>query len=449
MTKSSPSDRLSADRWGWRICWLLAASAGGLFPLYAQTTPDAPAASPSIPASNSQLATRALLSWETPGIDPRMRSMAKEPLQLAWRQLALNWLGSEGLPLADAPNNRVSQGNAAKLSREVRVSGQWSTSDSELLQPIWCKIGNAQVIALQVVDGYTGTIRRMTHFASPQAVGAPAAQDRYDWLNTAVSGAWQRLSETADVRQRQNASPSKLAMENASQSTRLDRGSHRCLTLILAEKLHPERRVQAEIGMERVQHLRWQRQVDEVLARANRTIAVEWLPQPKPASAAMALPTDFRANFRYSEAVFGSASHQDRLQPYRIDVRENRIEFALHPGLLQFVLEQDQSLAQDQLPQTSHVYGAWVYLDRGRAYGLRLNDRLTSGSGDTEIRGHVIGFVGSGAKLKSPRGFPILEGAIVFVRKGQQLTKLGQEWRFDETEYPTDFPPKANDLSRK
>jgi hypothetical protein len=70
-----------------------------------------------------------------------------------------------------------------------------------------------------------------------------------------------------------------------------------------------------------------------------------------------------------------------------------------------------------------------------------MNDRLYLDDGQRLIKGHVVGFYGSGLGLTSPRGFPIHEGAILFIRTGQKKVKLGDGFRFDPTQYPTPWPP--------
>ena len=80
-------------------------------------------------------------------------------------------------------------------------------------------------------------------------------------------------------------------------------------------------------------------------------------------------------------------------------------------------------------------------MDKGRAWGLKLLDRLTVRESPGEIRGHVIKFFGPELKLKNINGQTINEGAIIFIRKGQRLAKPGQSLVYDQTEFPTPWPP--------
>jgi hypothetical protein len=56
------------------------------------------------------------------------------------------------------------------------------------------------------------------------------------------------------------------------------------------------------------------------------------------------------------------------------------------------------------------------------------------------VKGHVVRFFGPEQKLTSPRGFPIEEGAILYIRKGQKLPMTGLEFKFDPREFPTEYP---------
>ena len=40
------------------------------------------------------------------------------------------------------------------------------------------------------------------------------------------------------------------------------------------------------------------------------------------------------------------------------------------------------------------VYGAWAYLDKGRAWGLEMNDRLWFEKDGRMVKGHVVAYFG-------------------------------------------------------
>ena len=90
------------------------------------------------------------------------------------------------------------------------------------------------------------------------------------------------------------------------------------------------------------------------------------------------------------------------------------------------------------MPQISKVFKAWVYLDKGRAWGLKIGDRLAAKAptGET-IKGHIVGFFGPNQNILSPRGFNVPEGAIMYVRKGQLHVDIGQTLEWDKRSFPT------------
>jgi len=87
------------------------------------------------------------------------------------------------------------------------------------------------------------------------------------------------------------------------------------------------------------------------------------------------------------------------------------------------------------------VYGAWAYLDKGRAWGLEMSDRLWFERDGRLVKGHVVGYFGSGLRLRSPRGRKVTEGAIVYIRTGQHSVHIGDTFNFDPTVFPAPWPP--------
>jgi hypothetical protein len=70
-----------------------------------------------------------------------------------------------------------------------------------------------------------------------------------------------------------------------------------------------------------------------------------------------------------------------------------------------------------------------------------MNDRLVGIEQPNAFKGHVVAYFGPELKLKSPRGWPINEGAIIFIRKGQKNLKIGQAFTYDGMRVPTSWPP--------
>jgi len=183
-------------------------------------------------------------------------------------------------------------------------------------------------------------------------------------------------------------------------------------------------------------------QISSPWKRFNRTLQLGWFLEQKsisPASAAQPLKLEIMAQL--SEGVFGTRSQADLLKTIDLDLRASELKLGVLPLLEPLLAAEDASLRRAEQPQISRIYGAWAYVDRGRAWGLRMNDRLELADASGTVKGHVVGFYGSAMNIKSPRGFPVSEGAIVFIRKGQKEIKIGQELMFDQTKYPTPWPP--------
>lgn len=103
------------------------------------------------------------------------------------------------------------------------------------------------------------------------------------------------------------------------------------------------------------------------------------------------------------------------------------------------LIRSDQSSQmQNTKPRVVARNRAWVYLDKGRAWGLRIGDRLSTE--DAQIKGHVIGYYGPEQNLSTPNGSPLYEGAILFIRKGQRRVRLDDAFDYDNTSYPTALP---------
>ena len=139
-----------------------------------------------------------------------------------------------------------------------------------------------------------------------------------------------------------------------------------------------------------------------------------------------------------TEAVFGKSIPDNWSEPLTIAAKTNgEVELKFSGRLTDLMTSEQRALKRDELPQIVKLRGAWAYVDKGRAWGLQMNDRLVLADGSGTIKGHVVGYFGPEMKLKSPRGYSINEGAIIFIRKGQKETKEGQTLSYDPQKVPT------------
>lgn len=86
-------------------------------------------------------------------------------------------------------------------------------------------------------------------------------------------------------------------------------------------------------------------------------------------------------------------------------------------------------------------YGTWAYLDRGRGFGITLNQRFVgmqpgSSRARPAFTGHVVKFFGPSAGLKDASGQPISDGAILYLRSGRDKAVIGTTVYPDEAIYP-------------
>ena len=171
---------------------------------------------------------------------------------------------------------------------------------------------------------------------------------------------------------------------------------------------------------------------EKIRNRANRTCSLSWYKDEINETDGT---IDIILNWRMSESVF--TNHIGSSIDEKLSFKKESSKLVLLPkdgltSLKQSLGEQQKELAAGS-PQVLKIDRAWVYLDKGRAAGLRLYDRFIIGN---ESYGHVVGYYGVEEKLVSEKGYPVSEGAILYVRKGQNKVRLGQEVRYDPTTYP-------------
>ena len=120
--------------------------------------------------------------------------------------------------------------------------------------------------------------------------------------------------------------------------------------------------------------------------------------------------------------------------------KDKQVTLSWNSSLTTHLKKDQSSLANDSLPTVIKVLGAWAFLDKGRAWGLRYGDRLVNTAGSEAIKGHVVDFYGPEKKLRSNNGALIYEGAILYIRKGQKKTRKNTSFAYDPTKYPTPMP---------
>jgi hypothetical protein len=225
--------------------------------------------------------------------------------------------------------------------------------------------------------------------------------------------------------------------------TRHDEGQSHCLNLLVSEKLAPLFTTVRPLGADRLATARYVLGVDPDLKRPTRVVSTQWFTKASSVEERK-LPASFTLRANFIESVFGKkAPIKDTVSDWTFaKADDGTVAFELAPSLLNFLSEQKNSLQLVDMPQAVKVNRAWVYVDRGRAWGLKMRDRMVATVDGETVEGHVVRFYGPEEKLKSPRGYPIHEGAILYIRKNQKLSRPGIVFNFDKTTYPTPYPPK-------
>lgn len=375
-----------------------------------------------------------LLPWQLLGWDGEFRVRHKATLASLEATLARSWLENpQSFDRWMAPQGRPQSLNQRQLSQSLKIGATRLTlaADTYLI-PLLCPVGERLLFALQLVDTKTELLLAGTQFFSPRApwetlAAAPEAA-------LALQGAIPAMMQELEIQASRNeeATPRdgmKLSFRQLRGSDSSKRGAHLCLTALLAHSLLGEQRISAPLNPLEATHLRDQLKIPEAPARHSRFLAIDWGRFPKG-------PDSFPFTARWAESVLGGPI---------AGAIEDQLSIAPQlraPPLVQklFLTEKAQLKLADR-PQVAKIRGAWVYLDRGRAWGLELDDRLYLQDGERRVKGHVVGFFGPQLGIVSPRGYPVHEGAIVFIRKGQRAVKIGDSLNFDPTRFPTPWPP--------
>ena len=171
---------------------------------------------------------------------------------------------------------------------------------------------------------------------------------------------------------------------------------------------------------------------DSIRNRANRTCSLSWY-QDKLKKEEGIITVSL--NWNMSESVFLNHVGSSFEESFSFKKDSSKLVLSNKDALenLWEIIDTQQKELSVSSPKVVKIDRAWVYLDKGRASGLRIYDRFIVGN---ESYGHVVGYYGVEEKLNSDQGYPISEGAILYIRKGQNKVRIGQEVRYDPATYP-------------
>lgn len=443
--------------------------------------------------------TNLVLDWAVIDILPEKRRLAGEALRNTRRVLIettlekpeplTTFVATTKLPaLTINQKSLLGQIQSGQALPNFRGNGKpWA------MEPVWCSVVNHDVFLLVLIDMQTGRLIAAPHFSI----------ERESWqkylahpnLPTQLSDRFKELAKTAIDSLKDNASADALHVQFdlAQETTRADEGSSLCLNLMLGAELSHDYQMTLPAVAEMWAAARRALAYPPTALRPTRRMVLSWniaasdnqaegVTTARSSKAPLKLPLTFELVAHGTESVLGQSlqstlgrntAKSDALQLTSLSekkdvrlARDDRVEAPLPPlsryqiniasedkkhlrltGIQQIAVDlehEQKTLLLSDAPQISKVERGWVYVDKGRAWGLHMDDRLVIGTGKDAIKGHVVGYFGPELQIKSPRGYMIQEGAIVFVRKGQRQTRLGMTFAFDPATYPSSWPPKPS-----
>ncbi len=383
------------------------------------------------------------------GIDDTDKMPARTAIPTAERALAAAWLAAPQPFTRFVFGRRPITLNRARLTDRV-LTGKPTTvlpAPSVVVEPTWCSLMDRHLLFVTVADAAKNELLGSAH------VSIPRAQWKPDQLATRLPAlARQALARAASRGATPKADALHVGLDLGRNLTRMDEGSSACVGLLLEEKLGETYTVARLLGTDILATTRDVLEQPATLRRPTRRVVMRWTnpPESKPNRK---LPVTMEMVATFVDSVGGRSiplgtaaqKYEQKTQWTLTPAADGTIQFSVPAELTAFLEGEKKALALADGPQVAKVRGAWVYVDRGRAWGLKMGDRLVSGAeGGATVKGHVVRYFGAEEKLRSPRGFPINEGAILYVRKGQKLTSVGQEFRFDPRTFPTPWPPQGS-----
>lgn len=378
--------------------------------------------------AQAQVPELSLLPWQLIGVDNEFVSRNGKKIQALHSQLQQSVLSTpQPLDLWMEAQGRTLPLNL-KHSLHPILSGKslGGLPASTYIVPILCRIGDRIIVATELVS-----LKDNFLLSAKQQFTAREAWEGDSPAPLTIGAAWGQGLVSA-IRQEDAEAPAfKVDLSLLRSSHNSIDGTHQCLNMLLAHELQKTMMVPTPLDLLEGYRLRQNLIPDSAPKRSTRTFLLDWGQNPT--------SNKLVALVIASESVMSSQMTPRGPVSFEIKPEENRI--VVPDTFMKMLTDYRSQLLTKDKPQVAKVYGAWAYLDRGRAWGLDMNDRVYFEDGGRFVKGHVVGFYGSGLNLKSPRGFAIQEGAIVFIRKGQREVKVGDSFDFDPTAYPTPFPP--------
>ena len=405
--------------------------------VYAQNGQTSPAQK--IIAKEKTLPKILILPWQTPSVDPDSLRLTKQA-----RNAVTSKLKETFAPTAESLDKLTDkQFLTTALTDDLqKVLADPNTTDQSSIAiiPLWTHVHNYELLGLLAVDAYSNSIRYFAHKLIP----GEQLLEAYKNKNVESIFGQEFASFSSLIKTDNLPKPSEelaVIVREQAASRRINEIDRTTLNLLLGYQLANEKRPtsftltnpyapELLAAIHRIHNLK------QIMRKPNRIIFTKITYDKNPKRSK--LPINLNMGITMTEAVFGKSIPDNWNEPLTIGAKTNgEVELKFSGRLLDLMTSEQRALRRDELPQIVKIRGAWAYVDKGRAWGLQMNDRLALSDGSGAIKGHVVGYFGPEMKLKSPRGYSINEGAIIFIRKGQKDTKEGQTLSYDTQKVPT------------
>jgi hypothetical protein len=391
----------------------------------------------STPSLSWQMTDIVLMPWVATGIPSNIK---QENLQnmIDAQKILINQLAKKSISIS-----KIDQPTTVPKTLLPKLSNFFALSDINdefkidspqkgiLIQPFICKIADKIVVLSQLsaADRWT-----TLSIGSQILLSPPNRQPPKYNLSEGLVSATKKAFEKLKARQPYSHNL-KISMHNESSGENI--GDTTCLNLVLSQNILDHAPINSEMNNEYFGYLRNSGMNPTISpARSTRKFLIHYQKlNPK-------VGEPIETNIRIIESVFGQSHPSPLKLSLTLELSNQEIRFSDNSDLSSFISSESQLLAIDSMPEVLKKDRAWLYVDKGRAWGLKIGDRLETEGGN--VKGHVVAYYGPEMLLKAKNGAPITEGAIVFVRKGQSQSTLGQTLSWDETTFPTPYPRKSS-----
>lgn len=386
-----------------------------------------------------------ILPWQTLNIDHDQLAKAAKGLAISQRELA-EMSATNIIPLSEVARPSAALDlNSERVFTRILSGGlkdpSLFTKPLVAITPVWASAQSRQILMLIVSTSDGNIILGSSH----RVVSAEA------WRNNITRGTTPNVFSPMVRGMWEEISAKSLRVPNPDLAVGLSVGAvsftknemeRNALNLLLASEHLAGFTIVNPLGAEILAGVHRSWNAGGVLRKPNRILTMTWL-YKKPASRMNAGPLELSLDIKAADGVFAQSLPWSVNETAVLDINnDNQLKIGITQKLREHLDAEQKSLARAENPLAVKKHGAWLYLDKGRAWGLRMNDRLVISDGSQTVKGHIVGYFGPEMQLKSPRGWPINEGAILFVRKGQATSQVGQEFIYDKMMVPTPWPPQ-------